>query len=124
MIDIYLACPYSRYSDIERELVFQNVNKIASDLIRAGLTVFSPISHSHSIAKYGLPKEWHYWDKFDIEMLSICKVMVIYCYPDWENSQGIQKEIEITEKMGKQIVKVCTIDIDPFIHSLKYMAKD
>lgn len=119
MIDIYLACPYSRYSDIEREFIFQNVNKIASDLIRAGLTVFSPISHSHPIAKYGLPKDWHYWDKFDIEMLSICKVMVIYCYPDWGNSQGIQKEIEIAIDMNKPIIEMDSYDIELFIEQIK-----
>lgn len=104
MIDIYLAIPYSIYNDKEREYAFETANYIAYRYVMEGKTVFSPISHSHSIAKYGTPASFDFWRKFDLEMLAVCKTLVVIMMPGWENSIGIKAEIEEAERLGMFIL--------------------
>lgn len=100
MIDIYLAIPYTNYSDHEREWIFETANRIAAKYIRDGKTVISPISHSHPIAKYGLRSDFAGWQTFDMELLKICSSMVVVCIDGWEQSTGIKHEIEYAQLHG------------------------
>lgn len=55
---IYLASPYT-HSDVHvREWRFREACRAAAALLRAGITVFSPIAHSHPIAAFGMPTSW------------------------------------------------------------------
>lgn len=82
---VYLAVPYSDPDPSVRERRFQAANEAAGILMRAGLYVYSPISHSHPIAiAGGLPLDWDYWEGYDREILSHCGALVvleIVCIP-------------------------------------------
>ena len=98
---IYLAVPYSHSSADVREARFKSANKAAAQLMRAGLYVFSPISHTHPIALAGdLPLGWEYWQNYDRAILQICRKLVVLQLEGWLQSKGILEEIKIAEEMG------------------------
>jgi hypothetical protein len=71
--------------------------------MRRGLYVYSPISHSHPIAQYGLPLDWDYWQGFDRIMLGHCNKLVIVMADGWGESKGIKAEILEAQRMGIKI---------------------
>jgi hypothetical protein len=98
---IYLATPYSHPDAEVREHRFREVNRVAADLMRDGLHVFSPISHTHPIAVAGdLPKDWEFWQAYDRTVLSACSKVMVLMQDGWRESTGVQAEIEIAREMG------------------------
>ena len=97
----YLACPYGRSSSPNiHERRFQEANKAAVWIMKQGLTVFSPISHCHPMAKEGnLPNGWDYWEKFDRGYLLCSKEIYVLMIDGWEESTGVQAEIKIAIDM-------------------------
>ena len=98
---IYLAVPYSHPSPATRQWRFEQVNIAAAVLMRNGKFVFSPISHTHPIARAGqLPTGFKYWREYDREMLSACGKLIVLCLPGWDESVGVQAEIKMALEMG------------------------
>jgi hypothetical protein len=65
--------------------------------MRAGLYVYSPISHSHPIALAGgLPLGWDYWEGYDREILSHCGALVVLEISGWSESTGVTGELKIS----------------------------
>lgn len=106
MKKIYLAIPYS---NVDKELSFKVANIIAARLMNKGFIVFSPISHSHSIAEHcGLPTSWEFWKTQDKAFIEWCdEVHVIILGKDGfnyiDNSKGVQGEIQVANKFHKPI---------------------
>lgn len=98
---VYLATPYSHPDVMVRERRFREVNRVAADLMRQGVMVFSPISYTHTIAVAGdLPKGWEFWQKYDRTMLGVCCKVVVLMQDGWRESVGVQSEIAIAKEMG------------------------
>ena len=98
---IYLATPYSHDDPAVRESRFLAVNAYAATMMREGLHVYSPISHTHPIAQAGdLPKGWDYWEKYDRAMLAACSKVVVFCQEGWRESTGVAAEVRIAKEMG------------------------
>ena len=100
---IYLASPYSDYSR-EKEAVmalrFHLTVIAAGGMIAEGYMVYSPIVHNHLIAvNMKMPTGWVFWKNHDVEMLKAASVMYILQLPGWENSFGIQEEMEIAKRL-------------------------
>lgn len=101
---IYLACPYSHDDKRVRIYRFNEVNKVAAELMYLGEMVFSPISHSHPIAEAGgLPLDFDYWKTFDEWFIRRCDRIVVLKLPGWRESKGVKREIEIARNFGKDI---------------------
>ena len=97
---IYLASPYSD-ADPEIEAArFDAVCRAAAALMRDGLIVFSPIAHSHPIARFGLPKTWAFWSRYDSEILARCDELWVLMLPGWDRSQGVLAEMDLANKFG------------------------
>jgi hypothetical protein len=94
----YLAIPYSHPDPFIRDKRFRLANKVAAKLMGQGRLIFSPISHSHFIDLGG---GWDRWKEFDYIFLEICPLMVVVCCEGWEESKGVNAEIEIFRGMGK-----------------------
>ena len=90
----YLASPYTDDDPAVMQRRYEQVCQAAAGLMRRGYCVLSPIAHSHPIAQYGLPKEWGYWGKVDLMLLSCCDGLMILMLNGWDESQGIRTEIE------------------------------
>lgn len=99
----YLACPYNDDSVFVRVERFEAVNRAAAELLKQGRFIFSPISHTHPIACYGLPKGFDFWEPYDRQFLDICKGLIVLCLPGWKESSGVQWEIEYMKKLGRPV---------------------
>ena len=99
----YLAIPYSHTNVLVRKYRFEIANKIASDLIRKGRIIFSPISHCHPLTDYGLPGSWDYWKKYSYEFLKNAKKLIVIKLEGWKESTGVQGEIKIAIEIGLTI---------------------
>jgi hypothetical protein len=101
MKKIYLAIPYS---SIDHELSFRVANKKTAELMNSGYIVYSPISHSHIIAKdHDLPKGWEFWKRIDREFITWSDELWVIKLKGWKESSGVQAEIMIALEMGKTI---------------------
>ena len=92
---IYLASPYTHVDDAVRESRFDAACLATSTLMRAGLSVYSPIVHSHPLVRYGLPIEWEFWQDHDCEHLRRCDSVIVLTLDGWKASRGVQAEIEL-----------------------------
>lgn len=104
---VYLATAYSKYPEgIQR--AFERASEIAADLLRLGVSVFSPIVHAHPIAVYGKldPLDHEFWLSFDAAMMAKADAMVVAMMVGWEVSQGIAHEIRFFENAGKPVFYV------------------
>lgn len=100
---IYLASPYSHPDPDVREQRYRDACRATAALLRAGLTVFSPIAHSHALVEHGLPADWKFWERFDHAYLERCDLLVVLMLAGWKISVGVQAEIRIARELGKPV---------------------
>ncbi len=104
---IYLASPYSHPDRTIRVERFEAVCRVASELMKRGLYIFSPIAHTHPIAEAGgLPKGWDFWESFDKYFLNAASHLWILKLDGWVTSTGIENEIRLALEMEKSIASV------------------
>ena len=92
---IYLASPYTHVDAAVRESRFDAACLATSALMRAGLSVYSPIVHSHPLVRFGLPIEWEFWKAHDCEHLRRSDKVVVLTLDGWEESRGVRAEVEL-----------------------------
>ena len=105
---VYLASPYSDPSCDVRMLRYHAVTYIASELMRRGELIYSPITHGHAIAtdatkiacRAKLPTGWDFWGQHCCEMLRACGMMLILTLPGYEQSEGIANEMSFARDHG------------------------
>jgi len=109
MKHIYLAIPYT---GMESES-FRIANLTAARLMNEGHLVFSPISHSHPIAKQcDLPGDHAYWKEWNRSFIEhwADEVHVVSEHEGqplpWRESTGVQDEIEVAEMLSKPVVLI------------------
>ena len=101
----YLASPYSKYKDgLERAFIVVCNN--AGLLIAAGVPVYSPIAHTHSIAVHaGMdPFDHKIWLPADEPMMHAAHGLIVLKMQGWEESYGIGEELKIFTAAGKPII--------------------
>lgn len=106
---IYLASPYTAYEH-GRDRAFVEVSLLASRLMDAGVNVFCPIAHSHSIEELAMQfGDWDkrgsgpFWLKQDFAVLQHCDELWVYKMPGWDTSYGVGKEIEFANNNNIRI---------------------
>ena len=98
---VYLATPYSDPDPTVRQERFEVVNVVAARLMRDGVHIFSPISHTHPIAIAGdLPKGWDFWETYNRAILAACCKVIIVRQVGWEKSVGVGNEIRIAGEIN------------------------
>ena len=96
---VYLASPYTNPDDAIREKNYKMVSEISASLTSQGLVVFSPISYGHNLLRFkNMPNDWEFWFNFCVTFLLKCDKLVVCKMPGWEQSIGVQEEIEIASK--------------------------
>lgn len=99
---IYLASPYSKYPG-GRTAAYKEACRMAGLLMHQGYKVFCPIAHSHSIEMEAFPdnpQNGDWWLEQDFAVLKQCGGLFVYKMPGWEDSYGVQKEIEFAKIHG------------------------
>lgn len=116
---IYLAGPYSHHDHHVRCYRFRALTTFAAELLNAGVNVYSPITHSHPMTEFvALPHTWDFWQKVDREYIEKCNLLLVLKLDGWEQSIGVQAEIEIAGKLGILVGYVDPKSIDDFIADL------
>jgi len=88
---IYLAIPYTGIEETSHKIA----NAVLAELTRSGEIVFSPISHSHIMAKeFDLPAEWEFWKRIDCAFIERCDHLLVVCIDGWDESIGVKAEID------------------------------
>jgi nucleoside 2-deoxyribosyltransferase len=100
---IYLASPYWHADAAIRNQRFRAACQATADLIRQGQVVFSPVVYGHVLVANGLPADWSFWQRQDAEHLRHCEEVLILRVDGWEESEGVQGELELAAEMGKPI---------------------
>jgi hypothetical protein len=98
----YLACPYSTPNPEEKEWRYQQVTLAAAWLTdHYGLTVFSPITHSHPMHTIGCCKgDWSFWEKVDRDYLAVSNQLIILLLEGWDRSTGLNAELGLARDAG------------------------
>lgn len=100
----YLACPYSHPDPVVQEARFEIANRVAATLMKGGLQVISPISHSHPIAKYGLPGDFAYWENWNKSLIDACCGLIVPNVPGFIASTGVRGEVLYANEKGKLVL--------------------
>lgn len=102
---VYLAIPYSK---MDKELSYRIANEMSVYFINKGYNIFSPITHSHPLSKYGLRGDFAFWEKMDKQFIDWSNEIIVIVVPNngWElieSSIGVQGEIEHASLTGKPV---------------------
>lgn len=109
---VYLATPYSRYPGRDGksglDCAFEDASALAAALLATGVKVYSPIAHTHPLAKYSNldPLDHRIWLPFDEAMMSACAALVVAKMDGYETSVGIAHEIEFFKAADKPIFEL------------------
>ena len=101
----YLATPYSKFAG-GIEAAYVAACKQTALLLKAGVPVFSPIAHSHSVAVHGDvdPLDHSIWLPADQPFMD-CAHGLIYCLlPGHEESYGMKHELDYFRDAEKPVV--------------------
>lgn len=112
----YLATPYTKYKDGDIDAAFRDAAKLAAQLLRAGIKVYSPIAHTHPIAIHGKidPLDHKIWLPFDEAMMDACDVLIVAEMEGWRESKGIAHEVAVFKLAAKPI-----FHLDPLTLSMR-----
>jgi len=100
---LYLASPYSHPNPAVRDERYHAACTAVAKLLREGHAVFSPIIHSHPLVSHGLPTDWSFWERQDLAHLQRCDELVVLMLDGWEQSVGVQAEIQHAAELGKPV---------------------
>ena len=104
---IYLASPYSSPSHQIRVQRYNQVMEKASQMVKEGRIVYSPIIHFHEMAeRHNLPTDYAFWKYLCEQMLFKADSLALYKMPGWEESVGMSGEIELARKINLPIEEI------------------
>jgi hypothetical protein len=113
---LYVGTPYSKY-EAGIEAAFKDAASLTGELLRQGLCVYSPISHTHPVAVYsGIdPLDLSIWLPFDATMMAKSDALIVAMMQGWEASSGIRHEMEAFVVAGKPVffLNPETFEVDP-----------
>ena len=101
---VYLACPYTHESSMVRQARFEAATRAAAALTLMGMTIFSPITHTHKMLdSVELPITWDFWQVHCMAYLACSHRMIVLQIPGWDTSKGVQAECSIAQSYALPI---------------------
>ena len=100
---IYLASPYSHPDPAIRDQHYLAACRATVSLLLSGRSVFSPIVHGHPLMQLGVSGDWLFWARHDQWHISRCDEVLVLAIPGWEESEGVQAEIALAQRLGKVV---------------------
>lgn len=88
----YLACPYTHEHDYIQHRRYEQVTRVAYELMCAGLIIYSPITSMHYLSRHCKPNEIN-WLHHDLAILARCDKLIVLQLKGWEDSEGLKQEI-------------------------------
>ncbi len=111
---LYVACPFSHEKQDVRDYRFRTACRASALLMKAGVVVFSPLSHSVPIAEYvgEVESDHEFWLGQDIPILQRCEELLILGLDGWTESLGVRKEMFEALVLKKPITLIEEADIE------------
>lgn len=105
---IYLAVPYSNPDPDVRSERFNCASDWANRLTRQGKIIYSPITHGHVLSLWGgLPVDFDFWQTHCLSFLrSWAQELYVLTIPGWEQSKGVQAEMEEAQRLKLPITRI------------------
>lgn len=99
---IYLGIPYTHEDVRILDYRCKLADRIAAVLMNNGNYVYSPISHTHPIAKLGkLPCDWAYWKGYcECFFDGWTDELHVITAHGWDTSTGVEAEINLANDKG------------------------
>ena len=101
---IYLAIPYRGMEQSSYEQATELTSRIINEY---GYNVFSPITHSHPLTRYGVKGDWEFWQFIDFQFIDWAdEVWVVIPTEGMQkviNSQGVIAEIAYADMNNKKV---------------------
>jgi Domain of unknown function (DUF1937) len=101
---IFLSTPYSRYNE-GLQAAFEAACRLAGRLVINGLSIYSPIAHSHPIAFYGEinPLDVKLWMRLNEPHIKAASAILVAEMAGWKDSDGVKSEMDAFALAGKPI---------------------
>lgn len=101
----YLASLYTKHPG-GIDTAHREVCQLAAKLLEAGVPVFSPIAHTHTIGLHCKKGQFDhdFWMEIDAPFMRTATGILVVTSPGWQGSRGIAHEIAYFEREGKTIV--------------------
>lgn len=117
----YLATPYRAFAG-DFDEACEAACEQAAHLMDAGVLVFSPVSHTHGIARQ-MPVQNHtdndFWMRQDLAVLDRCDGLIVCKLSNWDKSEGVRQEIEHAANRRIPIVYMEPGEVDEALVELK-----
>lgn len=97
---VYLAAPYSHPDPTVVESRIETVYRYDAYLSSQGIYTVSPLLKHHTLKYQDLPSDWNYWGEYSFQLLSRCDRMIVMKLVGWEESTGVQQEIDYCIEHG------------------------
>ncbi len=102
---IYLGSPYShKEEDVRRQRVIDAAEVLAHyATVGKNLCLYSPIVHWSTVAfAHDLPHDLDFWMQQDFHMIRLSTALWVLTSEGWEESFGLNQEIEFAESIGRE----------------------
>jgi len=106
----YVATPYSNYPN-GHEAAYKDACRAGAILMRSGWRILCPVAHSHSLCEIngteeGIPDHLDpdLWKHADEPLLDAAYGLIVVMMPGWEESSGVQHEIQEARRQGKPVL--------------------
>ena len=101
---IYLATPYSHVEPVIEEIREKLVTLVTKKLEQAGISVFSPITHSARLCQDGgFSGSYNTWKKTDRMYVERLDEVWVLLTPGYTESEGVQDEIAHARRHNKPV---------------------
>lgn len=100
----YMASPYTLHS-AGLDGAAKAAARCAGSLLRAGVQVYSPIAHCHSLATSALinPRDRDFWLRHCRVMFEPCGALIVAMLEGWRESFGVGEEIKWARELNRPI---------------------
>lgn len=105
---VYLAAPYSDPDPAVVETRMRMFLEVDAVLLREGKFTVSPLAKHFGLLVSKLPSDWAFWQHYSRAMIDQCGAMVVIKIDGWQESVGVQEEIQYAREKGIFIYYVDT----------------
>lgn len=100
----YIASPYTHPSSSVVGWRVARARQITGLLTEAGIFCFSPIVHTHQMAKeHSLPTDFTFWLGYNKVFMDASVGTIVCEISGYDRSKGVKQEIEYTKSVGKPL---------------------
>ncbi len=103
----YVASPFTHPKAMVREWRFRSVAEATLYWNLKLIAAISPIVHSHVLVQLSgdesIGEDWGTWKPVDMPLVKAFDVFIVLMLPGWDESVGVQEELQYALSIGKQV---------------------